>query len=352
MNGYTDHVEPIPLGKLRDHLAALYSPALRAKSTRSSIMRILDKLDRLGGIETTADLTTATVARFIAAEPPGQHPNTTYTQVAKLRVVCNIAAAEGWLRMSPFVARRRWVRKITPAVPKVHSREEIARVLGLAAADVARKRGWAQWRARRLLALVAVVAYTGLRRNEALHLRVEDVDLSTRMLAIVARRDGNLKTDAAAQPVPIPDALAVILAGWIPHLATPPPHRHSLGRPGGRPAAVTRAGLREVDPGWLIPNAYRTGPWQGGSNGHKPVQRLKRLAHRAGVEGFTFQSLRHSWATHAEFWGLSDAMIQRVMRHSNTRTQQHYRHAEAANLRQKVGGIDFGPSPAAGGPRP
>jgi hypothetical protein len=37
-------------------------------------------------------------------------------------------------------------------------------------------------------------------------------------------------------------------------------------------------------------------------------------------------------------------MIQRVLRHTNTRTQWRYRHGEVANLREKVGGICFGPA--------
>ena len=40
------------------------------------------------------------------------------------------------------------------------------------------------WPGLRLYALCMTVAFTGLRRNEALHLKVEDVDLAERLLYI------------------------------------------------------------------------------------------------------------------------------------------------------------------------
>lgn len=357
MHHHADGVafEPIPYAEFKARVLELYEPPLRARATYRSMAQALELLGGLG-VASTAELTTATIARFVQSRE-GEHPNTTYGHLARIRAACNIAAAEGWARVSPFAVRRRWVRKVTPKAPKVHSRAELARVLELAARDVLRKTGWAQWRARRLHALVATVAYTGIRKNEALHLRVEDVDFESCLLLLVARRDGLLKTDAAAQPVPMPDALAEVLAGWLPHVAEFPagaavesdrdyPAAGAVpGNPlAGPPDYVRLHATRDL--GWLFGNAYRTGPWIGGGKGYKPCQRLKGLGKRAGVPGLTFQSLRHSWATHAEYFGLTDAQIQRVMRHTNTRTQWHYRHAEAANLRAVVGGIRFGEAAA------
>ena len=93
----------------------------------------------------------------------------------------------------------------------------------------------------------------------------------------------------------------------------------------------------------MFPNTYRTAPWTGGSPGHKPLDRIKRLGQRAGAENFTILSLRHSWATMAEtLWGLSDLQIMRILRHTNTRTQVGYRHADLPNLRAAVKDITFG----------
>jgi len=336
---------PVPWERFTAELLELYAPPLRAKATATGMRYALGLVSALG-VESTADLTTSLVARFIASRPTTESPNRTYSLTATLRAACNYAAAQGYVRVSPFAVRKHWVRRCTPKAKKHHSREEIAGVLTLMRADADGKRGWTQWRARRLYALAATVAYTGLRKNEAIHLRVEDIDLTERMLLILPRVGNRLKTEASAQPVPIPDALLPILTEWLPHLALPDGGAVT-GVNSPMPAA-NPGGVR--DPGWVFPNAYRTGPWVGGMKGYRPLDRMKRLGQRAGVEGFTFLSLRHSWATHAEFWGLSDAMIQRVLRHTNSRTQFHYRHADADNMRSKVGGVGFGHEPAAGGP--
>jgi len=310
---------PIPFAEFRERLLALYEPPQRARTTWKKMGVVLDTVAALGGVESTSDLGTDLVRRFIAGRPAGESPNTTYTMLGYLRAACNLATAEGLVRISPFAVRRSWVRKVTPRAPKVHSRREIARVLDLAAADAAGRRGWGRWRALRLHAMTATAAYTGLRLGELLHLLTTDLDLDARMASVVSRVGSRLKTEASAAPVPMPDALVGILAAWIPHCGSI----------------------------WLWPNAEHSGPWIGGSPGHKPLDRLKALGERAHVRGLTWQSLRHSWATHAEFWGLTDVQIMRVLRHTNTRTQHHYRHAEMNNLRALVGGIDFRAAPDA-----
>jgi len=321
----TDTVNPIPFAEFRDRILDLYRPPQRAKNTFSGMRRLLDLVGTLVGQGTTADLNTALVSRFIATRPPEQSAHTTIGQLGYLSAACSIAAAEGWVRISPFQIRKRWIKRPANKIKRHHSREEIARVLDLMRRDVPRKKGWSRWRAWRLYALATTVAYTGLRKMEALHLKAEDIDLGARMILIVAREGNALKTEASAQPVPMPEALAGILAQWLPH-----------------------AGCE-----WAFPNATRTGPWVGGSPGYRPLDRMKRLGVRAGVPGFTFVSLRHSWATHAEFWGLSDAQISRVLRHTTTRTAiENYRHPDVVNMRHMVKGIGFGPAPEPDGAPP
>jgi integrase len=322
-------ITPLPWPEFREKLLAIYQPPHRSKFTCSKMRHVLDVAGAMG-IATTADLTTDFIRRFIEARPPLENPNTTYGLLSYLRTACNIAVAEAMLKTSPFAVRRQWVRRQTPKAPRVHSRVEIDRVLTLLSQDVAKRRGGrtkAEWRARRLQALIAIAAYTGMRKTEILYLTVPDIDLDGRLILLAARGKARLKTEAAAQPIPIPEGLAVILSDWLP-----------------------RTGCN-----WVIPNCEGSGPWIGGSPGHRPLDRLKTLGRRAGVPGFTFQSLRHSWASHAEYWGLTDAQIQRVLRHTNLRTQWHYRHGERANLKEIARHISFSPKPAAdanGGPTP
>jgi integrase len=317
LNFFNNEALPIPFAAFSAELMKLYEPPLRAKSTCRGMRHMLAAVaEELGEAGTTAGLTPDLVGRLVAARTH-LSPHSVKGLLRCLKTACNYALQMGYLRSTPFAFRKQWVRTPEPSVREHHSREEIARVLDLMARDVTRKDGWAQWRARRLHALAATVAFTGMRRMEALYLKVEDVLLDERMILIVSRPDNRLKTPNSAQPVPIPDALHKILNVWLPDTGCE----------------------------WAFPNVYRTAPWTGGSPGYKPLDRMKRLGKRAGVAGFTFMSLRHSWATHAEYWGLSEAMIQRVLRHTSPQTQRHYRHADATNMRAALGDIDFGPAP-------
>ena len=232
----------------------------------------------------------------------------------------------GYLARSPFAARpvASWVRCGPPTVKKHHSRAEIKAVLDLMKAE-AGFRGWRGWKAKRLLAATAIAAYAGLRAAELLHLHVEDVDLAARSITIRSRGSHRTKTTGSEAVVPVPAALATILGDYLTHRMDGPP---------GTPSPSECP--------WLIPGARRNSPWLGGSPGHKPVEQLTATALRAGVEEMTFQSLRRSWATHAEFWGLSGPLIARVLRHTTERTSETwYRAADLPNLRQATDGIDF-----------
>lgn len=167
-------------------------------------------------------------------------------------------------------------------------------MLDLAAAEIGQAHPAQRWAARRLYALVALLMYTGVRKTEALTLRVADVRLPERIINLTARVGGQLKTDAAAQPIPIPEPLAAILRGWVGH-------------------------LDRSD--YLFPCRTLRSPWTGGPMGHTAGGQLKLLGMRAGVPDLTFQSLRHAFATHAEYWGLTELQLQRILRHTNNQYQ-------------------------------
>jgi integrase len=175
--------------------------------------------------------------------------------------------------------------------------------------------------------------YTGLRANEAKQLHADDVDLPNRLIHLVERSGSRFKTEKSAQPVPIPEELAVILEAWL--------YRRMDSPEAGFP--------RPPECPYLFPNVTRRGCWTGGPIGHKPGDQVKAVGQRAGVKGFTLLSLRHSYATHSESWGLSPMMVQRVLRHTSLQTQMHYRHADEANMKQATKGIGFGPSPTLNG---
>jgi integrase len=317
-------VTPIPWADFRRELEALYQPPMCAPGTRVTMLQVLRELEALG-VTTTADLTITLLTRMVAARPPGQSPHTLYGLLSKVRTICSYAEAAGFLRVSPFRLRKlsRWVR-----LPKLEGRRhltrvEIASILALMAAHVEQRSGWAQWRSRRLQAVTAIIAYTGMRRNECLQLHVADVDLAARVIWL--RPHGKrLKTRESEAPLPIPPALAPILESWA---------AHRMDSPFGFPMP------RECP--YFIPTVNRKSPWLNGSKQNKPLDRLRSVAALAGVPDVTFQMLRRSWATHAEPL-MGAAMIARILRHTTTRTSEvHYRRADIANMTEAVKNFEF-----------
>jgi integrase len=332
-DGFDDGWEPprfaaIPFSRFRTELLNLYVAPLRAKRTLDKVRHVLDQVARLIGPDaTTADLTPQLIGRFIQSQPATNSPHTTLGLLRNIATACAYAKSCGYLQHSPFEFRKvgGWLRASAAQRKRHHSQEDIRRVLGLLAAEILEREGWSRWRARRLQALVSTIAYTGIRRDEALNLQVEDIDLNGRMILLVERSQ-RLKTEMSAQPVPLPPAVVPILESWLAYRTD-----GSEGLP---------------DCPFLFPGVRRLGPWKGGPPGLRPIDQIKAAGERAGVQGLTFLSLRHSYATHAESWGLSPAMIQRVLRHSSLQTQKHYRHADLANMRSAVDGIEFANPPA------
>lgn len=291
---------PLPWPEFTAHALALYAPPLRAPATRGRMRQVLRDLARLACVESTADLNAVAIARWIEGRSGEVARNTVVGELGYLSAACSIAIEAGVLDRHPFASRRLRLREEAPAVKRHHPLADLARVL-----ESLRRRADAGWPWDRTLVAASVVAYTGLRRDEALKLRVEDVDRSAGVLEVVARSRSPLKTAASAAPVPIPPELDRVLDWWLPRCGS----------------------------AWLVPNRSRSNPWTGGNHGYRPLDYLKLAGREAGVEGLTWQSLRHSWATHAEVWGLGEAEIQRVLRHSRPLTQRRYRHADLANLR-------------------
>jgi integrase len=306
-------VIPVTFASFACSLLSLYEPPLRARSTYSRMAQLLDLLGAHPGVVTTADLTTPTLALWIADRSRVVCVNTVIGELGYLQTACEFAVEEGWLRKNPFLSRRLRVRKEPTRWKRHHTLAEVGRVL-----THLRERS-STWKGNRLYALASTVAYTGLRRNEALFLLAADVDLPERLISVVPRGKNRLKTEAAAAPVAACEELAEVLADWLPRCRSR----------------------------WLFPSLWADTPWTGGNPGTKPLDRLRQAAEACGVSGMTWLSLRHSWATHAETaWGLSEPAIQRMLRHTSPITsRQHYRHADADNLRAMVRSVSYRTAP-------
>jgi integrase len=340
-------VRPLPWGEFHQSAADWWKPPRCTQMSASHVHRIIRRVEALNlaregepprTIQSTADLTVGLIGRYVLSRPP-QSPFTLHQELSTIRALCSFAVEHQWLSVNPFTIRpmARWVRTGRPRGKRHLSRDEIRRLLDELRAGVDRKKGWAQWRARRLYALTATIAYVGLRAREGQCLWVSDLDLEGGVINLVPhgtqspdRADGDdprFKTLASAQPVALPAALVPILQGWL---------THRLDRPEG-----FRIPLPERIP-WLFPGSRRTGPWTGGAPTLRPLARLKVAAKRAGVEGVTFQALRRSWATHAEGRGVPQALISRQCRHTDEQTTRRwYQQRDLEALKDAISGFDF-----------
>jgi integrase len=307
----------IPWTRFRTEVISLYTPPLRAKTTEWKIRHILRLVEGLG-VKSTSDLTPDLIARFLRSDPDWR-PATVKGHLGYLRSICTYAHTMQYVRVNPFAARKDWLRGFEFSAEEDDGPDHLSlgQVADLLTAAEARAD---TWRGARAHAMVCLVAYTGLRKMEALTRAVADFDLETRIVRIRPRKGRRLKTSASAQPVPIPAALEDVLRTWLP-----------------------RTGSE-----WAFPGTRGNVPWTSGYTGGRPLDALKAIGQEAGVPHVNFQMLRHSWATHAEHWGLGELMVQRVLRHTTTRTQRHYRHADLINLAAAVRDISFGPATRTG----
>lgn len=331
---------PIPWDRFDAELRAdYYNPKRRAIGTCRGMFRVLDLVGDLTApgpdgepvpvVRSTRDLTVKFLTRFLDAYPGPLkwRPYTVQKMLRFIRRICSIAVKSHYLAVNPFSIQplSSWIRPGRPQGKRHLSRQEIRTILDLLAKDVETRKGWPQWKARRLQALVSIVAYCGLRKSEALNLHVEDIDLVQRLIFVRPRgEDHRLKTIASDSPVPIPPPLVPILESWLAHRLDAPPGFKM-------PARVVH----------LITGCRRRGPWTGGVPGTKALDCFQAVARRAGVEHATLHSLRRSLATHLRHFGASAGIASKILRHSTEVDELWYHGTDVDNMRAAVENLEF-----------
>lgn len=288
----------------------LYSPPVRRKRTREKLLQALAEFGP--HCPTTREIHAGSIAAWMADWHGRRSPIASFSVLRAFAAAVRTGHAElGIVPLDPFRGRppRRWWPDgdLDPPERTRHLTAAQARRL-LDRAD----REWAdaagggpRWRAHRLATLVRLYLYTGLRASEGLGLRVEDVGLAAGAIEVRPNGRRHLKTRAARRRVPIAEPLRGALESWLP----------------------------EVDSEWLFPGSRREGPWSGGPPGYKPLDQVAALGRRAGIEGVTILSLRHTFATLGESLGFGELLLQRLLGHRQRRTQLHYRHEDLEAMR-------------------
>ena len=272
-------------------------------------------------IASTADLTTGLVRRFVATRRPDLSPFTLRTYLSCLRCICSLAFQHRWIAVSPFHLKKmsRWVRTGRPQGKRTLTRLEVRKLLDVLQADVASRKGWALWKARRLQIAVVIALAAGLRRNELLRLQVADIDLDGRLIHV--RPHGkSLKTERSEDSVPFPDAIVPVLEEWL--------RSWRLAAPEGYP----------VDPAcpWLIPTANRKSCWVDGSSQSRAFNMLRLAGDKAGLDGLNWQTLRRTCASRLEAAGVPGLIIARILRHSVQVDEMFYRQRDAEAMKDAM----------------
>lgn len=294
-----------------------YLPPVRPRSTQFSVSRMLDVCEELG-VKKVSDLTPAMVNRF-CARTTGKHgrPITMRTvkgQFCYFRLLCQYAVSRGYLKRDPTLAHKVWIPDQALAEPsRTHLSAAEARDV-IRQADLEASAG--NRKARRLRMLVYFLAFLGLRKKEALGLECADIDLDDRTVLIRRNSKRAVKTGKKGEAfLPLPDPLYEQLCLWLPHC-------------GGK---------------YVIPACDVDKPWLSGGPSSRPLEQLRGLGKRAGVDGVNFKVWRSTWATIAEgLWGLTEEQIQRILRHTTPLTsRQFYRHRDLANMRAHMSKVSY-----------
>jgi integrase len=187
-------------------------------------------------------------------------------------------------------------------------------------------------RGKRYEALYTVAVHTGLRQSELLGLKWADVDLDARSPKLSVRRSlkvtedglgfGPLKNKASRRSLPLNQTATAALRA---HKARQ--NAEILATPVWR------------DTGLVFPN--RVGKPINPSNlynrEYKPLLKQARLE----GEGFTFHSLRHTFATALVARGEHSKVVQSLLGHSSiTQTMDTYSHLMEGMGGDAVGGLD------------
>lgn len=231
-----------------------------------------------------------------------------------MRVQCGLLYDMSLISFHPFKTRSSLLlreRRIDREKKKRHlSIEEVSAVFRQADKEFAAATGIrGRFTAGRLRALIYLLAYTGVRAGEALHMRRQDVQWERRIISInddVHR----LKTAASCAEVGIAERGLSVLFEWS-------------------------AFLQDMGYSYLFPLLERDSPWVDGTQAFRPAGMMRDLGDRAGVRDVTPKAWRHTVGTHLrQRFRASAEQVQTHLRHSNVRTQEHYDHRDEENLRR------------------
>jgi integrase len=239
-------------------------------------------LPAFGADTKLAALSGAAIAQYERRRLGEVKPGTVANELSILRHLLRLAARWGYLKVVPAII----LPKRSTGRLRFLDVSEIGRLLGACRES----------RNPYLLTIVTVALHTGMRQGEIMGLRWERVDLSSARITLEQTKSG--------QP---------------------------RGVPINRPLYDALVAL-EPDP------ARRTGYlFKAGADRWGKIRTAYELAlSRAGIQGATFHTLRHTFASHAVMRGVSLAELRELLGHSTITMTLRYAHLAPTALRAAV----------------
>jgi integrase len=264
----------------REYLA--FAMSTKAPSTYAGNAREMQRLIRaFDGY--LSKLSTAMIERYKVQRSQEVKPATVNRELALLKHMLTKAVEWSYLKSNP--AKSVKLLKEPPGRLRYLELEEIARLVD--ACD--------DPQTPYLRPVVMTALHTGMRLDEILSLRWDHVDLKRRLISITKTKNNERKT------LPINEALVSELSHLSRHVSSPYLFRHSDG---------TR------------------------------ILRIDRSFHRAmreaGIEGFRFHDLRHTFASHLAMRGVPLEIIGALLGHKDPKMTKRYAHLSPTSLQTAV----------------
>jgi integrase len=251
-----------------------------------------------------APLTVVTATRILEfrakLQGGGLAPRTVNLVLALVRAVLRFAVANGHIATSPTdrLGRGKLMLPIEKAklAPPIERPEDVGRLLAaLREISEESRRPW-------LYPFFSLLAYTGLRRGEALGLRWSDVDLERRMITVRRSYGGQTKS-SKHRTVPMPSVLVAILRA-----------------------------ARASDP-WKGELCFPNESGEMYSPNSKVEVFFERALARCGLRRIRVHDLRHVFASHFVMAGGDIFTLQRILGHSTPQlTSDTYAHLSPRHL--------------------
>lgn len=269
---------------LRGDFARLYLPKYRP-STRARYQGLLRQLTRALGPTRLNDIGPADARRLAASAT--EQGLTVKPIVTMLKTVLRAAEELGVIDDVPKFPKRLW--RESRKLPQCPTMEEVSRMLPIGP----------DW----LRNAVALGALGGLRMGEVLALEVRDIDLVERRLLVRRALSGGVVVTPKSgheRVVPLSDELRELLSMVV---RIKLPKARLITMPDGATPRRTHV-----------------------------LRTLKRELKRAGLEPWSFHSLRHHFITEHVRSGTSVEVARKLAGHSSLSITQRYVHARAEDL--------------------